>query len=143
MESITLFVSIVIAVFGILQIILFFKIWGMTNDVAELNRIIKEHLSKQVNSNTFISAIGDNLPMLADEIHHQTGNLKKDDCEIKHSGRWGKDVTATEKDKAYNLIPKLQEGQIIIKIEDCDDLTVCDTDGLADFSSKKYEVIYY
>ena len=75
MESITLFVSIVIAVFGILQIILFFKIWGMTNDVAELNRIIKEHLSKQVNSNTFISAIGDNLPMLADEIHHQTGNL--------------------------------------------------------------------
>ena len=57
MESITLFVSIVIAVFGILQIILFFKIWGMTNDVAELNRIIKEHLSKQVNSNTFISAL--------------------------------------------------------------------------------------
>lgn len=55
----------------------------------------------------------------------------------------GKDVTATEKDKAYNLIPKLQEGQIIIKIEDCDDLTVCDTDGLADFSSKKYKVIYY
>lgn len=46
MESITLFVSIVIAVFGILQIILFFKIWGMTNDVAELNRIIKRTFIK-------------------------------------------------------------------------------------------------
>lgn len=36
MEGITLFVSIVIIVFGILQIILFFKLWGMTNDVKKL-----------------------------------------------------------------------------------------------------------
>lgn len=33
MENITLFVSIVIIVFGVLQIVLFFKLWGMTNDV--------------------------------------------------------------------------------------------------------------
>ena len=32
----TLFVSIVIIVFGILQIILFFKLWGMTNDVKKI-----------------------------------------------------------------------------------------------------------
>lgn len=36
MEGITLFVSIVIIVFGILQIILFFKLWGMTNDVKKI-----------------------------------------------------------------------------------------------------------
>jgi hypothetical protein len=30
------FVSIVMIVFGILQIILFFKLWGMTNDVKKL-----------------------------------------------------------------------------------------------------------
>lgn len=30
MEGIALFVSIVIIVFGVLQIILFFKLWGMT-----------------------------------------------------------------------------------------------------------------
>ena len=30
------FLSIVMLVFGILQIILFFKIWGMTNDVKKL-----------------------------------------------------------------------------------------------------------
>lgn len=33
MEGITLLVSIILIVFGVLQIILFFKLWGMTNDV--------------------------------------------------------------------------------------------------------------
>lgn len=35
MENITLFVSIVIIVFGVLQIVLFFKLWEMTNDVKK------------------------------------------------------------------------------------------------------------
>ena len=30
------FVSLIIIVFGVLQIILFFKLWGMTNDVRKL-----------------------------------------------------------------------------------------------------------
>lgn len=38
MENITLFASIVIIVFGVLQIVLFFKLWEMTNDV----KIIKD-----------------------------------------------------------------------------------------------------
>ena len=38
MEGITLFVSIVVIVFGILQIILFFKLWGMTNDVKKIRK---------------------------------------------------------------------------------------------------------
>lgn len=38
MEGITLFVSIVIIVFGILQVILFFKLWGMTNDVKKIRK---------------------------------------------------------------------------------------------------------
>lgn len=33
------FISLIIIVFGILQIILFFKLWGMTNDV----RLLTEH----------------------------------------------------------------------------------------------------
>ena len=36
MEEITSFVLIVIIVFGILQIILFFKLWGMTNNVKKI-----------------------------------------------------------------------------------------------------------
>ncbi|MDD3040151.1 hypothetical protein [Bacteroides sp.] len=30
------FIGLIIIVFGILQIILFFKIWGMTNDIREI-----------------------------------------------------------------------------------------------------------
>lgn len=41
MEGTTLFVSIIIIVFGILQIILFFKIWGMTNKVSSIEGMLK------------------------------------------------------------------------------------------------------
>lgn len=43
MESITLFVSIVIIVFGILQIVLFFKIWGMANNVLCVKKVAEKH----------------------------------------------------------------------------------------------------
>lgn len=36
MEATMNIVSIIIIVFGILQIILFFKLWGMTNNVSEM-----------------------------------------------------------------------------------------------------------
>ena len=51
-------VSIVVLVFGVLQIILFFKIWGMTNDVKKLTNFFlysqKEHIEvgeKEINCN--------------------------------------------------------------------------------------------
>jgi len=34
------FLSVILIVFGILQIILFFKVWGMTNDVNHIKRSI-------------------------------------------------------------------------------------------------------
>ena len=36
MESLMTFIVVILIVFGILQIILFFKIWGMTNDVRRM-----------------------------------------------------------------------------------------------------------
>lgn len=36
MEGLMIFTGIVMIAFGILQIILFFKIWGMTNDIREI-----------------------------------------------------------------------------------------------------------
>ena len=36
MAGISIFLGIVLLVFGILQIILFFKLWGMTNNVAAM-----------------------------------------------------------------------------------------------------------
>lgn len=40
MENILLVTSIIIIAFGVLQIILFFKVWGMTNDVGKLRKNI-------------------------------------------------------------------------------------------------------
>lgn len=50
MDGFLTFMSFVVLVFGILQIILFFKLWGMTNDV----RTIRKHLvpEKRRKSNT-------------------------------------------------------------------------------------------
>lgn len=42
MEGIITFTAIVMIVFGILQIILFFKIWGMTNNVSKIKRELKK-----------------------------------------------------------------------------------------------------
>ena len=42
METTLNIVSIIIIVFGILQIILFFKVWGMTNDVNNINSKLHE-----------------------------------------------------------------------------------------------------
>lgn len=42
MESMFSFVGIIIIVFGILQIILFFKMWGMTNNVNNINSKLHE-----------------------------------------------------------------------------------------------------
>lgn len=37
------FLSIILLIFGVLQIILFFKMWGMTNDIKKIkNKYIKE-----------------------------------------------------------------------------------------------------
>lgn len=43
MEGIMGFVSIIIIIFGILQIILFFKLWGMTNNISEIKELIKNY----------------------------------------------------------------------------------------------------
>lgn len=47
MEGIMFLVSIIIIVFGILQIILFFKIWGMTNNVSSIKKWTEKKLSKE------------------------------------------------------------------------------------------------
>lgn len=41
------FIGVVVLVFGVLQIILFFKIWGMTNDVATIVSILKKETRKE------------------------------------------------------------------------------------------------
>lgn len=47
MEGMISFVGIIALVFGVLQIILFFKLWGMTNDI---NAIKEKYLSTDNNA---------------------------------------------------------------------------------------------
>ncbi len=42
------FITIIGAIFGILGIILFFKIWGATNDIAEIKKILASHYNVAV-----------------------------------------------------------------------------------------------
>lgn len=52
------FLSIVLIVFGVLQIILFFKMWGMTNDVSKIKDLLEMRITKEnagsINSETDI-----------------------------------------------------------------------------------------
>lgn len=48
MEATMNIVSIIIIVFGILQIILFFKLWGMTNNVSEMKNMMELLLRKRL-----------------------------------------------------------------------------------------------
>ena len=47
MEDLSVFIVIVVLVVSILQIILFFKIWQMTNDTAEINKKFGRLLKKE------------------------------------------------------------------------------------------------
>ena len=58
MEGLIQFTGIVIIAFGILQIILFFKVWGMTNNVK---RIWKKIDNKDFLSDACVSYIKGNL----------------------------------------------------------------------------------
>lgn len=46
MEGMFTFVGIIVIVFGILQIILFFKLWEMTNDVKKIRKAISPNKSE-------------------------------------------------------------------------------------------------
>lgn len=57
MEGILTFISIIFIVFGILQIILFFKMWGMTNDVKELKNLYADRSKELASSINRLSDI--------------------------------------------------------------------------------------
>ena len=88
------FLSIVMLVFGILQIILFFKIWGMTNDISRIRSIIEKEIQQKT------IAKHNKIP------NENAINLLK--------GTWGKDVSEEEKNMAQSLVPKLIKGKLVV-----------------------------
>ena len=71
METTLNIVSIIIIVFGILQIILFFKVWGMTNDVRDM-KIIMEKLIRNKGKLT------NERSSKNDREHISTDNIERD-----------------------------------------------------------------
>ncbi len=72
--------SIVMLVFGILQVILFFKIWGMTNDVNEIKLVFKDYVkSKNANQSELASKseikVGDLVVELKNERQLKVKNI--------------------------------------------------------------------
>ena len=119
------FLILVMLVMGIFQIILFFKVWIMTNDIRKI-RCLFERCLKQNNANNCIS----------NRETKNTNHEKKDTPK----GSWGKDVTEEEKDKAKGLIPKLMDNEVILLVKG--KMIVYDTYSLSELT-ENYKVIYY
>lgn len=58
----TEFVTIILLIFGVLQIILFFKIWGMTNDVKRLANKFCSNDNNLSNTNDLAETPCDGIP---------------------------------------------------------------------------------
>lgn len=79
-ETITFILAVVVLVFGILQIILFFKLWGMTNDVKRL-------------TNFFINAHKGN-----------TGSIYQEDIKQENRDQYVSDILIEEQSSKGNII---------------------------------------
>lgn len=120
MENILLITSVVIIAFGVLQIILFFKVWGMTNDVKKIVYILNNNQKKN-------------------DQKIEKVETSKSDIHNYSKGKWGKDVTDEEKKKAQSLIPKLMDNELILLVDG--KIVVYDSENLTDIEN--YKVIYY
>ena len=49
MENVFIFITIIGIVWGILQVILFFKLWQMCDDVKSINKVLQRDLNNLVN----------------------------------------------------------------------------------------------
>lgn len=88
--------TIILLVFGILQIILFFKIWGMTNDIRDVKN---KYLSQKY------------IPTETEYI-----NKQKEDVGIElfnHKTGWADGVTNMEKNEAAELAKELKSDSVI------------------------------
>ena len=126
MEKIYLVLLIVMLVFGILQIVLFFKMWGMTNNVRKLTL----HFCESKDSEAMGKKIIDDLSK--DEVHDSSG--------MNAEGIWCKDVTDEEKKRVASFIDRTKKGECIILTSD--DVKIIDMDNLSDLQVD-YKIIYY
>ena len=101
MESIPTFISIIFIVFGILQIILFFKMWGMTNNVSRITRLLE---SKELPNNTLNNA------------ENKTDDILSDTYSDIAVGR----VVIRQSDGRKMVVDSIENGKYFCKEASCD-----------------------
>lgn len=128
METTLNIVSIIIIIFGILQIILFFKIWGMTNNVYSIKNMIESYLKKELKQKNQCESIQKKSP---------APNLATNER------RWHNEVTEYEIGKAKSIIPHLDKGEVIIKLIKNNKIIVYNENDLYELADEEYKMIYY
>ena len=129
METTLNIVSIIIIVFGILQIILFFKIRSMTDNVSSIKNMIELYLKRESQQNDKHAPIPNKTSVVSNVVTNKR--------------RWSSDATEDDKEKAQSIIPHLNTGEIIIKIIKNDKIIVYNENDLYELANEEYKIIYY
>lgn len=115
MESMVTFISILFIVFGILQIILFFKLWGMTNDISEIKKLLNFNFSQK--------------HIVSEDITNMDG--------------WSSQVTNDEKIKAGLLLENLKPNQVIAYVHSRKKMEIWSCEFWErEKNNKNYKLIY-
>lgn len=120
-------------VFAVLSIILFFKIWDMTNDVSRIREILEKKentdLSVETNDNKKEINLSNTKSNNKKETRHKQENITG----------WSTGLTKEEIDDAAPLIDLLNEGQLIVFYQG--EMTICDMENFSHIE-KECKIIY-
>lgn len=121
-DTFLLIFAFVLFVFGILQIILFFKLWGMTNDVWRIRVLLENKQNEK-----------------------SVGN-EKTTSSVKYNTKegWGENLTELEINQAKSLIGKIYANELIVKDLKKDKVFVWDKETWHQnkHQTDKYKLIY-
>nr|DAL26999.1 MAG TPA_asm: hypothetical protein [Bacteriophage sp.]DAO03484.1 MAG TPA: hypothetical protein [Caudoviricetes sp.] len=118
-------------IFGILCIILFFKIWSMTNDVSQIKNLIEKSLSKKEQE--------ENEENLFDGKEIDSDEKKMRNENPSEIGEWSENISWKEKKNAAPIIEFLKKDQIIISQNG--EMMICDEKELSSIKGE-YKVVF-
>ena len=97
METFTLILAIVCLVFGILQIILFFKVWNMTNNVAGIKALYEKQNSEML---ALLKTIASEMK----EPKQHNNKESKGDIKVVAATEIKKESTSAQQIKKWNVL---------------------------------------
>lgn len=118
-------------VFAVLAIILFIKIWNMTNNVSQIKDMIEKSLSSKEQVEN-------------EENLFEGKEIDLDEKEVKGEkpsdiGEWSENISWKEKKNAAPLIEFLKDGQIIISQNG--EMIICDKTELPSITGE-YKIVF-